>query len=50
MKDQKDKQSRFIFLQPVLIIFTRGAIICDHDCMFGVLIIHWQSSLFHRGL
>jgi len=22
MKDQKDKQCRFIFLQPVLIIFT----------------------------
>jgi len=28
MKDQK-----YIFLQPVLIIFTRGAIKSDHDCI-----------------
>jgi len=33
MKDQKDKQCRFVcFLQPVLIIFTRGSINSDHDC------------------
>jgi len=31
MKDQKDKQCRFIFLQPVLIIFTRGAMMMMHS-------------------
>jgi len=33
MEDQKDKQCRIIFLQPVFIIFTRGAINFDHDCI-----------------
>jgi len=36
MKDQKDKQCRIIFLQPVIIIFTRGAINFDHDCISNI--------------
>jgi len=34
MKDQKDKQYRFFFIQPFLIIFTKGVINSDHNCIF----------------
>jgi len=38
MKDQKVNETMQIyFLQPVLIIFTRGAINSEHDCNYSTL-------------
>jgi len=53
MEDQKDKQCRIIFLQPIFIIFTRGAINSEHDCMLTIIhsnnhsITHMLTMLQH---
>jgi len=37
------------FLQPVFIIFTRGAINSEHDCIFKIVFIYFLSDKCYLG-